>query len=848
MRPRRRSTFALAGAALVGVLFGLTTPVAASAAPPDLCEAVAVLAFRGSGEPNLNPSITTNSGASNRYGSSDLVTNGWEGARLRGLFSELATITYADGFRADRIPVLGVGPADPGGLGYPAIEAWTEVFSQLNSSAIAGAEAAMQTMRQFSTGPAQGCTTETKFILAGYSQGAMAARLTAQLSPTNVIGVINIGDPYQMPNGAGNEGSKPDGNGFIRWNYPRLESTFDSFYNLEATKAAICHDGDPICDFRWGTAGKFVTNDFADHTDYYTGAHAREAPDKARQIADLAHNAWVSAQSAAPVARGSADVVFAIDTTGSMQPYIGQAVATAEAVASATLARSPNSRVSLVEYRDHGDEFVSRTVVPFTTNFSDLTVGLTALYADGGGDFPEAVFSGIVEGINQDWRAGVARSIIVIGDAPAHDPEPVTGYTGAIISGFLAAGSAQAGPMLRSAAAAEPTVQAPISLYVASAEGQLDGLAPIAEASGGRVLAMDNVDDLEDAIGTAIEETLDAPVALVIASEPAIAGSPVYISGTSSTAYDPDSLFEFDLDGDGTFETPSATGGSSVVFEESGTYSVSLRVTDSRARASVATTTFEVLPSEVVEPKFDPETPSVQVSADASVSQGEHVDVQVIGGLPEEYLIVHESGSVWGSDPVFTSPVPADWASRGLLVPSSVPPGAYRLVVGTDSGWGATDLAVLPADSDAGGGEQLDRGSVSLSSTVARPGDRVSVSVSGLDAKGEAVVWMYSEPVELGRFAIPADGSFIAEVQIPLDTSLGDHSIVVAAESVTLSAPISIVAAEPREPAAFAAGPGGALTVTGGGDATPWMAVAALLLAAGIALVIAGRRRMASRG
>src|SRR5690606_1315159 len=91
------------------------------------CAPLVVLAFRGSGEGNLTPGVEGNAGAPYRYGDSGLVTNGWEGPTLRGLFDRLAHTTDGD-FAADQIPVIPIGPAgadEP--YGYDAIDAVLEV-------------------------------------------------------------------------------------------------------------------------------------------------------------------------------------------------------------------------------------------------------------------------------------------------------------------------------------------------------------------------------------------------------------------------------------------------------------------------------------------------------------------------------------------------------------------------------------------------------------------------------------------------------------------------------------------------------------------------------------------------
>lgn len=138
---------------------------------------------------------------------------------------------------------------------------------------------------------------------------------------------------------------------------------------------------------------------------------------------------------AAPAASEDADavpvdIVLAISTTGSMGPYLETAREVAETAAEEILGENPEARVGLLEYRDAGEAFVARPVVPLSNDFSDLTEGLDGLAADGGGDVPEAVFTGIYLSATEfDFRASANRSIVVIGDAAAHNPDQQTGLT-----------------------------------------------------------------------------------------------------------------------------------------------------------------------------------------------------------------------------------------------------------------------------------------------------------------------------------------------------------------------------------------------------------------------------------
>ena len=276
------------------------------------CAPLAVLAFRGSGEGNLDPEVTGNIGAPNRYGDSELVTNGWEGITLTGLFDELSrTVVGDEAFRADAIPVIPVGPADASEpYGYDAILAALEASSldsalsysssNLLASAQRGADAGTQIIADYLDKSA-GCAFEPKFVVVGYSQGAMAARHTAELNPDSVLAVVNIGDPYQKPKATGVSAGGAAGTGIVRFKTSGDEQLqLDSFYDLAPYKSSICHTDDPICQFSlvdglW----RLAIGDYDQHLSYYSAVNPDEAPHDAGVIAELARVQWQLARDAA---------------------------------------------------------------------------------------------------------------------------------------------------------------------------------------------------------------------------------------------------------------------------------------------------------------------------------------------------------------------------------------------------------------------------------------------------------------------------------------------------------------------------------------------------------------------
>ncbi|MGA2092683.1 MAG: S8 family serine peptidase [Sedimentisphaerales bacterium] len=163
----------------------------------------------------------------------------------------------------------------------------------------------------------------------------------------------------------------------------------------------------------------------------------------------------------------SLDLVFCIDTTGSMADDIDAVKAAARQIINAIGAQFPDYRVAEVNYRDFYDDMNTaatygspgdrpyRDAVDFTSDASQLIAGLQPMVAGGGADGPEAVYAALMHCIDANalearliangnarfidfnspgvgaWRQGrdVLRVVMLMGDAPPHDPEPYTDYT-----------------------------------------------------------------------------------------------------------------------------------------------------------------------------------------------------------------------------------------------------------------------------------------------------------------------------------------------------------------------------------------------------------------------------------
>jgi Mg-chelatase subunit ChlD len=128
-----------------------------------------------------------------------------------------------------------------------------------------------------------------------------------------------------------------------------------------------------------------------------------------------------------------------------------------------------------VAYRDRRDEFETRAW-DFTSDIDEARRRVWQLSAEGGGDRPEAVLPALKLAVTQlTWRAGSAKVLTLIGDAPPHP-----GYGEHCVK--LADGARS---------------ESKLTTHTILAEGKpVKHFAEIAKAGGGRCVALDDDDAL----------------------------------------------------------------------------------------------------------------------------------------------------------------------------------------------------------------------------------------------------------------------------------------------------------------------------------------------------------------
>ncbi len=122
------------------------------------------------------------------------------------------------------------------------------------------------------------------------------------------------------------------------------------------------------------------------------------------------------------------EVVFCLDTTGSMSGLIDAAKRKIWSISNQIAAGkpTPNVKVGLVAYRDRGDAYTTK-VFDLTDDLDTVYTNLMGFQAQGGGDTPESVNQALHEAVTKiSWSKDrkALKIIFLVGDAPPHMDYP----------------------------------------------------------------------------------------------------------------------------------------------------------------------------------------------------------------------------------------------------------------------------------------------------------------------------------------------------------------------------------------------------------------------------------------
>lgn len=296
---------------------------------------------------------------------------------------------------------------------------------------------------------------------------------------------------------------------------------------------------------------------------------------------------------------GLLDLVFCIDTTGSMGDDIGQVKVNAVQIVNKAEEKYPSFRIAVIDYRDFPDrtdyaaDYPARTQLDFSSDKPAIVSAINGLSLGYGGDYEETVYSGVVHAIDNlsGWREKAKRMIVIMGDAPALDPEPNTGYTLFYVAAKAFLGGIRFTSGVKQAPGKEVTRSGPVAVYtVPTAGGATSTFRALAEETGGTMISAPSPSDVPDALIAAIEIAKSQPIAELEVT--GTTGSP-QITADASRSRDPYGCgivtYDWDWDGDGTYDETSVDPVKTHTFGAGGfPGTMRVKVTNFAGTASVA--------------------------------------------------------------------------------------------------------------------------------------------------------------------------------------------------------------------------------------------------------------------
>ncbi len=472
-----------------------------------------------------------------------------------------------------------------------------------------------------------------KVILSGYSQGAQALadaiqgkrdRAGAAMDTSGLVGAAFFGDPYFNPRSNAAEGDFDPGRSGVlgtRGGYPA------SLMFPERRIHSFCRNKDPICQGLLSSSLiPFPDFDTNRHKVYRTEGSTETA---AVEIENLIRDDQATRGNPVPDplpagVSGPLDVVFAIDTTGSMGDLIGSVKADVQGIVSQLATLDSDYRVALVDYKDAPpysfDPYQAEVDQGFTSDESAFDAAVEGLFAEGGEDTPESVYTGMMTGLELPWRNGAHKVLVAIGDAGGHWPDPVTGYTGADVI-------------------AKSLSLDPVAIYglVGHGSGEAEAtFSELAEGTGGETLPIESAEEVPTVIHDAIASAAAAPSADAGGPYTGYIDGPTLLSAAASVSPLGRPLtYEWDTDDDGIYDLSTEEPVIPTTWTTPYEGSIELRVTDSEGLVGLAQTSI-VVNEEAPAPPSAPTMLSL-AAGDGSVTASWQRGLG--GGTPGYYIL-----------------------------------------------------------------------------------------------------------------------------------------------------------------------------------------------------------------
>lgn len=311
-------------------------------------------------------------------------------------------------------------------LGYPAIGITGDKISVALGALVSGGESyefgdsVKQGIKLLASKVNSSSCKNTKYVVAGYSQGAMViSGGLSQLNPDKLIFAATFGDPkIYLPEGAGLIPAACKGKNLSDYRtyvpdcraYKGLLGANEPYATTEYLgKVGVwCNKLDIFCSSHYN---------ISDHVSYDTDDLYEDA---SRYIfAKIATEFNLKNQYTSPH-----DTAILIDSTGSMGEFMDEYKNEALRLAEKTL--NTGGRIALYDYQDliEGYTPVERCNFTTCTNLETFRQKLDEVGAGGGDDAPESLLSASFHVMKSlKWQLGSTKSLVIFTDAGYHSPD-----------------------------------------------------------------------------------------------------------------------------------------------------------------------------------------------------------------------------------------------------------------------------------------------------------------------------------------------------------------------------------------------------------------------------------------
>ncbi len=276
---------------------------------------------------------------------------------------------------------------------------------------------------------------------------------------------------------------------------------------------------------------------------------------------------------------GDVDVVLTVDVSASMDGELARLRSQVGRILDGAKSRANTVRFALVSFREDprfsGDpiDFTSRVEHDFTDDPAAIVAAVQSLEAAGGGGAYETMLSGLMSGLELDWRTGVKRSLVVVSDNWPHTPEQFTDIS---LKDVIDKAWAEA--------------PAAISIVDTGNVVEDAGARRLVEETAGAFYDAASDDVVDAALEDAVNGTLDRPHAWINDAYVGKPGAIFEIDGSGSYASDGEIVsYGWDFDGDRVPDQTTATPEVVHTFDNEVTGEVGLHVTDQNGRVAIAT-------------------------------------------------------------------------------------------------------------------------------------------------------------------------------------------------------------------------------------------------------------------